>query len=122
MDKQTVRWKGEDQKQWYATVGIDGKTPCIFELGYELAGERLALAKMLHPQFKAVTAKRTKINPQRAKALAPGEELDYQWDTYSDDPMSHKENVQEANQQFDTTKMDVSTHGNVTTVTFDGDL
>lgn len=120
MDKQTVQWKGEDQKHWYATVGIDGGAPCIFELGYELAGERLALAKMLHPQFKAVTAKRTKINPQREKALAPGEELDYQWDTYSDDPMSHKENVQEANQQFDTTKMDVSTHGNVTTVTFDG--
>ena len=80
MDKQTVCWKGEDQKQWYANVGIDGGAPCIFELGYELAGERLALAKMLHPQFKAVTAKRTKINPQREKALAPGEELDYQWD------------------------------------------
>ncbi len=120
MDKQTITWKGEDGKQWYATVGIDNNSPCIFELGYDFGGQLEVLATMLYPQFKAITAKRTKINPQREKALAPGEELDYQWDTYSDDPMSHTENVKEANQQFNTTTMEVASHGNVTTVTFDG--
>jgi len=75
---------------------------------------------MLRPQFRVVTAKRTKKNPQRMKELAPGEELGYQWDTYSDDPMSHKENVRQADAQWNTTKMSVKNDGNHTTVSFDG--
>ena len=53
-------------------------------------------------------------------ALKEGEELGYQWDTYSDDPFSHKKDVQEATEKLNTTSMTVTTDGGHTTVAFDG--
>ncbi len=120
MENKVITWKGEDGLKWTAVLGIDGTKPCIFELCYETNGETKVLAEKLHPQFKVVTGVRTKINPQREKGLAPGEELDFQWDTYSDDPMSRKDQVQEAKDSFNSTKFEYTTDGNVQTVTFDG--
>ena len=38
MSNHIVRWKGEDQLNWRAEVGIDGSVPCIFDLSYETNG------------------------------------------------------------------------------------
>lgn len=97
MTNTVVTWQGEDQKQWQAEFGIENGVPCVRELRYQLNGKTYVLCQMLRPQFRVVTAKRTKRNPQRKKALAPGEELGYQWDTYSDNPMANRAEVKEAN-------------------------
>lgn len=107
-----ITWIGEDQLEWRAEVGIDNGIPCIIEIAYQSNGAWVRLTGNLHPEFKVVTGVRTKINPQREKGLAPGEELDFQWDTYSDDPMSRKKEVKEANEQWNTTEMTVSQNGN----------
>jgi hypothetical protein len=120
MDKKTVLWKGEDGLSWRAELGIKDAKPCIFELCYESNGKWISLAENLTPQFKVITGKRTKINPQREKLLAPGEEPGYQWDTYSDDPMSRTAEVKEAKDKWNTSSMSYSEDGNVKTVTFDG--
>lgn len=120
MEKNLVTWTGEDGYLWHARMGIANSKPCIEELRYERAGETVVFGRMLTPQFKVVTSKRTKNNPQRLKGLAPGEELGYQWDTYSDDPMSHKEWVKEAKDTWNTTKLEVSRDNCVTSVTYDG--
>lgn len=120
MTNTVVNWHGEDGKSWRAELSVENGTPCIKELSYEVEGQRHILASGLRPEFRVVTAKRTKKNPQRVKELAPGEELSYQWDTYSDDPMSHKENVKESDAVWNTTQLTVSTDGNRTTVSFDG--
>ncbi len=120
MDRIVISWTGEDSLRWSAVLGIDERKPCIFEISYETNGEKRLLASNLHPQFKVITGVRTKINPQREKGLAPGEELDFQWDTYSDDPMSRKDQVKEANSTFNTTRFSRSTDGLVQTVVFDG--
>lgn len=120
MDRTVVTWKGEDGYIWHADLGIDGATPCIFELSYERCGERLVLGKMLHPQFKVITSKRTTHNPQREKPVGVDEASNFQWDTYSDDPMSRKEFVQEATDVWNSTKLEVTQDGNVTHVLFDG--
>ena len=120
MENKVITWKGEDGLKWTAVVGIDNEQPCIFELSYETNGEKRVLAEKLHPQFKIVTGVRTQINPQREKGLAPGEELDYQWDTYSDDPMSRKNEVSEGNSSFNTTEFTYEKSGNRQTVTFNG--
>lgn len=120
MDRKIINWKGEDNLSWRAEIGIDGNIPCIFDLSYLSNGKWVNLVSKLHPEFKVVTGVRTKINPQREKGLAPGETLDYQWDTYSDDPMSRKKEVKEATEKWNTTKMSYSTNGNVQTVAFDG--
>ncbi|MBR2668642.1 MAG: hypothetical protein IKE36_02455 [Solobacterium sp.] len=117
---QTIKWTGEDHLPWTAVVGIDNNQPCIIELSYETNGEKKVLAEKIHPQYKIITGVRTKINPQREKGLAPGEELDFQWDTYSDDPMSRKKEVAEANATFATTTLSYEKSGNRQTVTFDG--
>ena len=120
MNRQTVKWTGEDSLTWSAQLGIDNGVPCIFDLGYESDGRYYQLASNLHPQFKVITGVRTKINPQREKGLAPGEVLDYQWDTYSDDPMSRKDQVAEANSAFETTAFTYDRDGGVQAVTFNG--
>ena len=120
MQNQIVNWTGEDGRAWRAELGILNGTPSIRSLAYESNGAWITLAADLVPQFKVVTAKRTKINPQREKALAPGEELDYQWDTYSDDPFSHKENVRQSDSTFAAAAMEMTQEGGHTTVTFDG--
>ena len=120
MDRKSITWVGEDQKQWTAEVGIANGAPCIFSLSYESLGEQICLSAMLRPQFKVVTGKRTKINPQREKGLAPGEELGFQWDTYSDDPMSRKNEVAEAKEIWNTTEMQYEEDGNMKTVIFNG--
>ena len=120
MERRIINWKGEDNLSWRAEIGIDEKVPCIFDLSYQSNGKWFNLVSNLHPEFKVVTGVRTKINPQREKGLAPGESLDYQWDTYSDDPMSRKEEVKEAVEIWDTTRMSYCVNGNVQTVTFDG--
>ena len=78
MDRKTVNWKGEDGLNWRAELGIRAAKPCIFSLNYESDGKWVELAASLTPQFKVISGKRTKRNPQREKALAPGEEPDYQ--------------------------------------------
>lgn len=90
MNRKIINWKGEDNLSWRAEIGIDGNIPCIFALSYLSNGKWYDLVSDLHPEFKVITGVRTKINPQREMSLAPGEILDYQWDTYSDDPMSRK--------------------------------
>ena len=120
MENKTVLWKGEDGLGWRAELGIHDAAPCIFSLEYEMNGQWVKLAGMLKPQFKVVTSERTKRNPQRLKTLKPGEELDYQWDTYSDDPFSRKDKIKQANQVWDTKEMSVKTEGGHTTVSFDG--
>ena len=120
MANSVVNWTGEDGLKWSAVLGIDDRKPCIIELSYETDGQKRILAQMLHPQFKVVTGVRTKINPQREKGLAPGEELDFQWDTYSDDPMSRKDQVKEANSTFDTTDFSYTRDGLMQTVIFNG--
>lgn len=120
MSNQIINWTGEDGRKWQAEMGILNEQPAIRSIGYESNGAWITLATDLVPQFKVITAERTKINPQREKGLAPGEELDYQWDTYSDDPFSRKDKVKQANATFATTKMEVKQDGNHTTVSFDG--
>ncbi|MCI8515564.1 MAG: hypothetical protein HFG75_01610 [Hungatella sp.] len=120
MTNTTVNWTGEDGKKWKAELGIVDRMPCILSLNYELGGKSFTLGSMLKPQFRVITAKRTKKNPQRMKDLAPGEVLGYQWDTYSDDPMRAREQVKQADAQWNTTKLTVTTDGNRTTVSFDG--
>lgn len=120
MDRKIINWQGEDNLSWRAELGIDGKVPCIYDISYLSNGKWVNLVSNLHPEFKVVTGVRTKINPQREKALAPGEELDYQWDTYSDDPMSRKKEVKEAIQSWNTTQMTSSVYGNEQIVAFDG--
>ena len=63
MNRQTVKWTGEDSLTWSAQLGIDNGVPCIFDLGYESDGRYYQLASNLHPQFKVITGVRTKINP-----------------------------------------------------------
>ena len=118
--RRLIQWTGEDQLQWRAEVGIEGTTPCIFDLSYESNQTWVQLARNLSPQFKVITGIRTKLNPQREKGLAPGETLDFQWDTYSDDPMSRKKEVKEAKSIWSASRMDYARDGNVQTVTFDG--
>ena len=120
MENEIIRWTGEDGLKWSAVLGIDGGRPCIFSLCYETDGKAVTLAEGLHPQFKVITGKRTRINPQREKGLAPGESLDYQWDTYSDDPMSRKSEVEEASEQFVSTKLRTEEDGRRKSVIFDG--
>lgn len=120
MGNEIIRWKGEDGLKWSAELGIDGGRPCIFSLCYETDGKAVTLAEGLHPQFKVITGKRTRINPQREKGLAPGESLDYQWDTYSDDPMSRKSEVEEASEQFASTELRTEEDGRRRSVIFDG--
>lgn len=120
MTNTVVTWQGEDQKQWQAEFNIENGVPCIKELRYQVNGDTYVLCTGLHPQFRVVTAKRTKRNPQRKKALAQGEELGYQWDTYSDNPMANRANVQEADAQWNATELTVTTDGNQTTVAYDG--
>lgn len=120
MTNTVVKWKGEDARQWQAELGIVDHVPCIKALSYELGGKNYVLASMLKPQFRVITAKRTKRNPQRVKDLVPGEVLGYQWDTYSDDPMSIKENVKQADAVWNSTELNVQTDGNRITVSFDG--
>jgi hypothetical protein len=121
-DKKTaVRWTGEDGLSWRAELGIDAdKRPCLFELAYERFGEEKILSKDLVPQFRVVTAKRTTHNPQREKPIGADEKPQYQWDTYSDDPFSHKENVKEANEKWNSSEVTVSKDGAQTMVSFDG--
>ena len=38
MSNHIITWKGEDQHNWRAEVGIDGNVPCIFDLSYETNG------------------------------------------------------------------------------------
>lgn len=120
MENIIINWKGEDNLSWRAEIGIDGNIPCIFDLSYLSNGKWVNLVSNLHPEFKVITGVRTKINPQREKGLAPGETLDYQWDTYSDDPMSRKKEVKEAKEKWNATEMSYSVNGNVQTVAFDG--
>lgn len=120
MENKIINWKGEDNLSWSAEIGIDGNIPCIFDLSYLSNGKWVNLVSNLHPEFKVITGVRTKINPQREKGLAPGETLDYQWDTYSDDPMSRKKEVKEAKEKWNATEMSYSVNGNVQTVAFDG--
>ena len=120
MENKTVFWKGEDGLSWQAELGIKDAKPCIFSLSYESNGKWVELGSGLTPQFKVITGKRTKINPQREKLLAPGEVPGYQWDTYSDDPMSRTSEVKEAKDKWNTTEMNYSENGNIKTVTFNG--
>ena len=120
MDNITIRWTGEDRLEWSAELGLDGNEPCIFDLGYVSNGRYVRLAGGLHPQFKVITGERTRNNPQRVKGLAPGEELGYQWDTYSDDPMSRTDKVEEAKSTFDSTEFSYGRDGGVQSVTFNG--
>lgn len=120
MQKEQITWKGEDGRTWHAQLGIDAGAPCIFSLAYESNGETITLAERLVPQFKVFTAKRTTHNPQRLKAMGADEKVQYRWDTYSDDPFSHKENVGEAVSTFAATQMHTQVDGKHTTVSFDG--
>ncbi|MBQ4506713.1 MAG: hypothetical protein II971_05630 [Firmicutes bacterium] len=121
MDKTTVRWKGEDGLSWRAELGIDGQgRPCMFELAYTRCGEEKLLSKDLVPQFRVITAKRTTHNPQREKPIGADEKPEYQWDTYSDDPMSRKKDVKEANEKWSSKKMELKKDGLQTIVSFDG--
>lgn len=122
MDKKNmlVQWNGEDGYCWKAELGIVDKAPCVLELGYEAYGFYNVLARNLVPQFKVITSERTKNNPQRSKGLAPGEVLGYQWDTYSDDPMSRRDKVKEAVDQWDTSHISQEKDGNRISVYFDG--
>ncbi len=120
MERKTVIWTGEDGLRWQAELGIKDAKPCILSLCYESNGDWVMLAEGLTPQFKVITGKRTKINPQREKLLAPGEVPGYQWDTYSDDPMSRTKEVAEAKDKWNTTEMEYSEDGNIKTVTFNG--
>ncbi len=120
MESQVIRWTGEDNLSWEAEMGILQGKPSVRKLSYERNGEWVVLEKDLVPEFKVITSKRTKSNPQRAMALKEGEELGYQWDTYSDDPFSHKKDVQEATETYNTASMTVTTDGGHTTVAFDG--
>ena len=122
MDKKNmlVQWNGEDGYCWKAELGIVDKAPCVLELGYEAHGFYNVLARNLVPQFKVITSERTKNNPQRSKGLAPGEVLGYQWDTYSDDPMSRRDKVKEAVDQWDTSHISQEKDGNRISVYFDG--
>ena len=81
MSNQIINWTGEDGRKWRAEMGILNEQPSIRSISYESNGAWITLATDLVPQFKVITSERTKINPQREKGLAPGEELDYQWDT-----------------------------------------
>ncbi len=120
MDKQEIRWTGEDGLLWSACLEITGQAPCITSLGYRKAGQYYQLAGPLGISFKVIASKRTKNNPQRLKQLEEGEELHYQWDTYSDDPMSHKADVHEAKEQWETTQLSIKRDGNVQMAEFDG--
>jgi len=120
MSTQIVTWTGEDRLPWRVELGIDNKVPCIFDLSYKTNGKWVRLAAGLHPEFKVVTGIRTKVNPQREKGLAPGEELGFQWDTYSDDPMSRKNEVKEATDIWDSTEMTCTENGNRKTASFNG--
>ncbi len=119
-NQQVINWHGEDGINWRATFGVNEEKPCIFKIEYEKNRNWQILSSNLYPTFRVITAKRTKINPQREKALAEGEELSYQWDTYSDDPFKHKENVKKADGEFHTTQMEVKKDGNHTIVSFNG--
>ena len=120
MENKEIFWQGEDGLTWRATLGIDNAIPCIFDLSYKTNGAWVNLAANLHPEFKVITGVRTKINPQREKGLAPGETLDFQWDTYSDDPMSRKKEVEEAKDSWNTTEMTFSQNGGEQIVAFNG--
>ena len=120
MENKEIFWQGEDGLTWRATLGIDNAVPCIFDLSYKTNGAWVNLAANLHPEFKVITGVRTKINPQREKGLAPGETLDFQWDTYSDDPMSRKKEVEEAKDSWNTTEMTFSQNGGEQIVAFNG--
>ena len=120
MESAFVTWTGEDQLVWRAQLGIVDEAPRIISLGYESNGRLIPLAANLTPEFKVITGKRTKINPQREKLLAPGEEPGYQWDTYSDDPMSRTKEVRESVGRFHTAHMRLETEGGRQTVVFDG--
>ena len=91
-----ICWKGEDGLNWRAEMGILDQKPAVLSLAYEKNGTWTVLEENLVPEFYVVTSKRTKNNPQRAMALKEGEELDYQWDTYSDDPFGHPQDVKMA--------------------------
>lgn len=120
MSKKIVTWTGEDKLLWCAEMGIENGVPCIFNLNYKSNGTWMNLASNIKPEFKIVTGVRTKINPQREKGLAPNEVLDFQWDTYSDDPMSRKKEVKEANEIWNTTEMSSSVNGYEQIVSFNG--
>ncbi|MBQ1377518.1 MAG: hypothetical protein IIY77_06070 [Lachnospiraceae bacterium] len=120
MDRITVQWNGEDGLKWSAELGIRNGAPCFMTVGYESNGSLVPLFSDVTPQFKVITGKRTKHNPQRVKLLAPGEEPGYQWDTYSDDPMSRPQEVKEANERWNTTEIAYSRDNARQTVTFDG--
>jgi len=104
---QTICWKGEDSLNWRAEMGILDQTPAVLSLAYEKNGVWTVLEENLVPEFHVVTSKRTKNNPQRNMALKEGEESGYQWDTYSDDPFSHLQDVKHADEKFLTTSMNV---------------
>lgn len=120
MDTKTISWMGEDGLRWEACMGIDNESPCILELKYEKNGQWLLIGSMLYPKFRVITAKRTTVNPQRVKERTADEKTDYQWDTYSDDPFSHKENVKQSDSCFQSKKMHIVKEENHTTVIFDG--
>ena len=115
-----ICWKGEDGLNWRAEMGILDQKPAVLSLAYEKNGAWTVLEENLVPEFHVVTSKRTKNNPQRAMALKEGEELDYQWDTYSDDPFGHPQDVKQADEQFASTTLSVRRDGAHTIVTYDG--
>lgn len=120
MERKIINWSGEDGLLWYAEFGIDNEMPCIFKLGYEKKQEQITIASNLYPKFRVITAKRTTVNPQRVKEITEGEDQNYQWDTYSDNPFGHKQNVKQSDSRFQTANMSVTVDGGHTSVSFDG--
>jgi len=122
MNREEIRWTGEDGLAWGAILGVEKERPAVYGLFYEKGENRTIVAGPIYPEVFVTTGIRKPTAEGDRQSLVRSSEAFYEmrWNTYADDPMSRKSEIRKFEGQFHTKDFSVTRKGNRIEVDFDG--